>query len=198
MSEELFDVAFFGILQAGKDRETVMQNMATLFNTDAAKLAPYFTGDRKVIKGRINASSAEKYKAALENVGLVINIEPCQIEQDGVATEVSPSQHHKQAADTSGISLAPTGANVIENPIAVRPQEIGDISAITMAEIGADVIENPVEIVAQKIEDISSITMAPAGSDVLEHSQPVTAQKIGDISAITLAEAGANIITRKK
>ena len=46
MSEELFDVVFFGILQPGKDKETVMQNMAALFKTDAAKLTPYFAGGR--------------------------------------------------------------------------------------------------------------------------------------------------------
>ena len=36
MSEELFDVVFFGILQAGKDKETVIQNMAAVFKTDAS------------------------------------------------------------------------------------------------------------------------------------------------------------------
>ena len=44
MSEQLFDVVFFGILQTGKDKDTVMQNMAKIFKTDAAKLAPYFSG----------------------------------------------------------------------------------------------------------------------------------------------------------
>ena len=65
MSEQLFDVVFFGILQAGKDKEAVTQNMATLFKTDASKLAPYFTGGRKVIKGRVSANAAAKYQAAL-------------------------------------------------------------------------------------------------------------------------------------
>jgi len=77
MSDELFDVVFFGIIQTGKDKESVIQNMAKLFKTDAKKLAPYFAGGRKVIKGRVNAGAAEKYKTALENVGLVIKIEAC-------------------------------------------------------------------------------------------------------------------------
>ena len=74
MSEELFDVVFFGILQPGKDREVVMQNMAQLFKTEPAKLAPYFAGGRKVIKGGVTAGTAEKYRAALENVGLVSSL----------------------------------------------------------------------------------------------------------------------------
>lgn len=189
MSEELFDVVFFGILQAGKDKQTVMQNMAALFKTDAEKLAPYFAGGRKVIKSKINTDSAEKYKVALENVGLVINIESSQIAQDDT---------DETAENSSNLSLAPVGADVIENPVEYPAQQIDDISYISMAEVGADVIKNPVNVAAQIIEDISNITLAAPGSDVLEHPQQVVAQKIDDISTITLAESGADILPKKK
>ena len=208
MSEELFDVVFFGIIQAGKDKETVMQNMATLFKTDAAKLAPYFTGGRKVIKGKINAAAAEKYKNALENVGLTIKVEPCEAAQSEQPTESQkPDSTQKTAEakpatetsiDTGDISVAPVGADVIENPVEVPAQKIDDISSITMAEAGADVIENPVEVPAQKIEDISDISMAEVGADVLDHPQEVVAQKIDDISGITMAAAGVDIIENPK
>jgi len=203
MSDELFDVVFFGILQQGKDKETVMQNMAALFKTDAAKLAPYFAGGRKVIKGKINAAAADKYKTALENVGLSIKIEPCDAPAQGETGTKSPdsspdaSQTEKSVdsnIDTGDMSVAPVGANVIENPVEVPAQEIDDIGGITMAETGADVIEHPAEIPAQKIEDISGITMAEVGTDVLDHHEEVVAQKIDDISDISLAEAGADMI----
>ncbi len=90
MSNELFDVVFFGILQPGKDKETAMQNMAKLFKTEPAKLAPYFAGGRKVIKGKISASAAEKYRGALENVGLVIKIEECELPANSSASEAEP------------------------------------------------------------------------------------------------------------
>ena len=202
MSEELFDVVFFGILQAGKDKETVMQNMAALFKTDAAKLAPYFAGGRKVIKGKINAAAAEKYKNALENVGLSIKIEPCeapQSEQPAQKESAEAKQNATSSIDTGDISVAPVGADVLENPVEVPAQKIDDISNITMAEAGANVIENPVEVAAQKIDDISDISMAEVGADVLDHpSQVVTPQKIDDISDITMAEAGADIIKDPK
>lgn len=220
MNEQLFDVVFFGILQTGKDKEVVMQNMAALFKTDSAKLAPYFAGGRKVIKGKINQETAEKYKAALENVGLVIKLEACQhdaVSNQAAATDNSqPGQETASAAqnqavqnqatqgqadsdeggsaDTKGITMAEVGADVIENPVAVEPRAIGDISAISMAEVGADVIENPVPVEPQKIADISDITMAEAGSDVLEHPVEVVAQPIADIPDISLAEVGADII----
>jgi len=208
MSEELFDVVFFGILQAGKDKETVMQNMAALFKTDAAKLAPYFAGGRKVIKGKINAAAAEKYKAALENVGLTIKVEPCESapQSEAVADKsgTSPAAPKSKqdsgttTVDTGDMSVAPVGADVLENPVEVPAQKIEDISGITMAETGADVIENPVEVPAQKIEDISNITMAEVGSDVLDHHVEVVPQKIDDISGISLAEAGSDLIENPK
>ena len=124
MSEELFDVVFFGILQPGKDKETVMQNMAALFKTEASKLTPDFAGGRKLIKRNLNAAAAEKYKIALENVGLVINIEPVadaqtsKASQPGApaqpaaAAETRPEADTGAAIDTTGITVAPVGTDV--------------------------------------------------------------------------------------
>ncbi len=193
MSEELFDVVFFGILQPGKDKETAMQNMAALFKTDAAKLAPYFAGGRKVIKANISAAAAEKYKAALENIGLSIKLEAAAAAPDNSVNK--ESHDNKPEIDTTGLSIAAAGSDVIENPIETPAQKIDDISSITMAETGSDVIENPVEKSAQKIDDISDITMAETGSDVLVNPSPaIIPQKIDDIPGISLAESGADLI----
>ena len=207
MSEELFDVVFFGILQAGKDKETVMQNMAALFKTDASKLTPYFAGGRKIIKGKINAAAAEKYKTALENVGLVIKIEQCESTQAGQpvksqdarqTTKAKADQSHTATVDTGDMTMAPVGSNVMEHTLKVPAQKIDDISDITMAEAGANLNENPVEKPAQKFEDISDLSMAEAGSGVLEQPQDVVPQKIDDISGISMAEPGADLIENPK
>lgn len=217
MSDELFDVVFFGIIQTGKDKEAVKQNMAQLFKTDAQKLTPYFSGGRKVIKGKINAEAAGKYKAALENVGLVIAIEACsdtpadspqQTNAEASDKSKNPAQSKNSNTDTSdidtgnidtgGITVAPVGSDVIENPVAAPAQKIDDISSISMAEAGADVIENPAPKPVQKIDDISDISMAEVGSDVLDHPVEVIPQKIDDISDLSLAEAGADIIENPK
>lgn len=210
MSEVLFDIIFFGILQPGKDRDIVIQNMATLFKTDAKKLAPYFAGGRKVIKGKINAATAEKYRAALENVGLVIKVESCrQVEGDSApnqtqasspdpATTQNTAHTENTGSDTNVVSIAPVGADVLENPVKVSAQKIDDISYMTMAEPGADIVELPVEETAQTIADISGITMAEVGSDVLINPVEVPPLKIDDMSEISLAEAGADIIVNPK
>ena len=199
MSDELFDVVFFGILQAGKDKETVMQNMAALFKTEPAKLAPYFAGGRKVIKGKINAEAAAKYQTALENVGLVIKLEPCEAasQTPSSTSDNTDNDQANSAADNSGITMAAVGADVLENPVPVIPQKIDDISDLTMAEAGVDVIENPVQIPAQKIEELSDITVAELGADVLEHHEEIVAPVIEEIPGISIAEAGADLSETK-
>ena len=178
MSEPIFDITFYGIIQPGMDKEVAINNMAQLFKTTPEKVAPFFAGGRKVIKSRVDEPTANKYRTALEKAGLVIKLE-AQSSAD---------------IDTSDISAAPVGADVLENPPVVEAQAIGDISDITMAEAGADVLENPPVVEPQPIGDISDITMAEAGADVLENPPVVEPQPIGDISSITIAEAGADLL----
>lgn len=182
MSKPIFDITFYGIIQPGMDKEAVIRNMAGLFKSTPEKVRPFFSGGRKVIKSRVDELTADKYKTVLEKAGLVIKLE-AQSSAD---------------IDTANISVAPVGADVLENPPVVEPQPISDISAITMAEAGADVLENPPAVDAQPIGDISELTMAEVGADVLENPPVVEAQPIDDINGITIAEAGADLIDNPK
>ncbi|MGB5585417.1 MAG: hypothetical protein WBO93_17720 [Gammaproteobacteria bacterium] len=187
MSEPLFNITFYGIIQPEKDRETVIENMATLFKTTPEKVRPFFAGGRKIIKSSVDELTAQKYRVALENVGLVIKLETVAIEAASQNTEVAES-------DEGDFSVAPVGADVLENPPAVEPQPVADISDFTLADLGADVLDNPPVVDPQPIDDISAITLAEVGADVLENPPVVDPQPIDDISALSLAEAGADII----
>ncbi len=191
MSEPSFDIVFYGILQPGKDKESAVQNMARLFKTTPEKIRPYFAGGRKVIKSGVDEQTAEKYRAALENVGLVIKLEARE-----TATQTRPESEagSKTESNETDISVAPVGDDVLENPPRVEPQPIGDISDLTLAEVGADVLENPPEVVPQPIGDISDLTLAEVGADLLENPPEVVSQPISDISNITMAEVGADVI----
>ncbi len=199
MSEPLFNIVFYGIIQPDRDRDTALQNMATLFKTEPAKLAPYFEGGRKVIKAKVGELVAEKYRVALENIGLVIKIEEVADEPQAQKQSGAPSDSTETVQiDISGISLAEVGADIIEHPVEAAPQTIEDISDISMAEVGASVVEHPVEVTPQTIEDISDISMAEVGATVIEHPVEVTPQAIEDISDISMAEAGADIVENPK
>ena len=106
MSEPLFNIVFFGIIQSGKDKDIVMQNMAKLFKTEPSKLKPFFAGGRKVIKSNVDELVAEKYRVTLENIGLVIKIEDAA-EQTAVASPAQTPAH--PPPDSSPV--LPAGAN---------------------------------------------------------------------------------------
>ena len=169
MSESTFNITFYGIIQPGKDKEVVIQNMARLFKTTPENVSPFFAGGRKVIKSGVDELTAEKYRTALENVGLVIKLETVE---PAAQSETTNEEAGPAAGGRDDISVAPVGADVLENPPEVEPQPIGDISDITMAEVGADVLENPPEVEPQPIGDISDITMAEVGADVIENPKP--------------------------
>ena len=194
MSESLYDIVFYGILQPGKDRELVMQNMAKLFNTEPARLKSYFSGERKVIKSKVDELVAEKYRVALENVGLVIKVEQVsQLEEQQDGGETRAQLTPDAAAGADGLSVAEVGANVLENPPAVEPQPIGDISHLSAAEVGADIIENPQPVAPQPIGEISNLSMAEPGADVFEHPPAPPAPPQLDLDALSLAEPGADV-----
>jgi hypothetical protein len=182
MSEPIFDIAFYGIIQSGKDKEVVIQNMARLFKTTPEKVRPFFAGGRKVIKSGVDELTAEKYRAALENAGLVIKLETVEAPPEKQQAESSPAA--KADSGNGDMTVAPVGADVLENPPEVEAQPIGDISNITMAEVGADVLENPPEVEAQPIADISNITMAEVGADVIENPKPKEKAPLPDTSGL--------------
>ena len=183
MSEPLYDIVFYGILQPGKDRAQVEQNMAQLFKVTPDKVKPSFN---------------EVNQAQQENVGLVIKLEEvsaAQPESEAAATPAAAASPGDDI-DTGDISMAEVGADVIEHPVAVEAQPIGDISDLSMAELGADVIEHPVPVEAQVIDDISELSMAEVGADMVENPVPVEAQAIDDISDMSMAEVGADVYAK--
>ena len=183
MNEPAYNIVFFGILAPGKDKAVVMENMAKLFRTTTEKVAPYFVGGRKIIKANVDELTAEKYRAALENAGMVIKLEEAE-----PAPAQAGASSANAAVDTGSITMAEPGADVIEHPVEVEPQPIGDISDITLAETGADVLEHPVEVEPQPIDDISGITLAEAGVDLIEKPRPKENAPIPDTSDLSIAD----------
>jgi hypothetical protein len=228
MSEPLYNIIFYGSIQPGKDKKAVAMAMAAMFKIEPAKVLPYFSGDRRVIKPNLNKATTIKYKAALEKIGLVIKIENAgaNAKSDAKPAKTAPAKKAQQKPQansdnskpltqakakaraeaeavgaqisTNGISMADVGADVIENPVEIKAQPIGDISDISVADVGANVIENPVEVQAQPIGDISDISVADVGANVIENPVEVQAQPIGDINDISMADVGADIIENPK
>jgi uncharacterized membrane protein/ribosomal protein L32 len=103
---EQYKVVFSGQLQAGYDLQQVKRDFSEKFNIDLGKAEKLLSTSKDVIlKGGLDKKRAEKYKRALEKIGLVVKIEgkpsedlpsglslePVEIE-DGEVTQVFDSR----------------------------------------------------------------------------------------------------------
>ena len=109
MSDQLFEVAFYGQISEGANLEEVKARVGKIFNADDAKLAQLFSGNRIVIKKNIDQATAAKYKTALNRAGA-----ECEIgAMGGAAAAVPPAAVTAVAAeapvaDSAAGSTAPT------------------------------------------------------------------------------------------
>ena len=76
MSEEpLYDVIFIGDLALYSNKDTIIQQLATLFHSDESLIIQHFKPGYKV-KQNVSFTAAKKYMAALTQVGATCKIGP--------------------------------------------------------------------------------------------------------------------------
>ncbi|EWC43016.1 DUF805 domain-containing protein [Pseudomonas stutzeri] len=69
MQETQFKIVFNGELVSGIALQTVKDNLAALFKTDATKIERLFDGQATVIKSKLDSAEADRYLAALLRAG---------------------------------------------------------------------------------------------------------------------------------
>ena len=150
--ESLFDIYFRGELHSGFDPDTARADMARLFNSDVDSLAPFFSGEAQPVKLRVPQPTVDKFRAALEAIGLILVVVPSGSElpepepeplPDAAATPAdTPQQTAGIDVDTSALSLADAGADLLDDHPEVSAPVL-DLSALSMAETGADLLDEP-------------------------------------------------------
>ena len=72
----LYNVIFEGKVVPGKDPESVKKAMMDLLKMDSEGIERIFSGRPILLKNGVSASTAEKYKKAIEAAGAVCNVKP--------------------------------------------------------------------------------------------------------------------------
>lgn len=126
MSDATFDVLFYGVVKPGHDPEQARDALAKLFKADRARIDPLFSGNEVVIKRGIDEATAKRYQAAFAEAGLV-----CQLRD--ASASASPAE--AGAAPT----LAESGSRL--SPESPEAPPAPDTSHLSAAEVGADVLE---------------------------------------------------------
>lgn len=168
----LFEVAFAGELMPGADLDQVKANLARLFQADPQRIAALFSGRRLVIKGSLDAESAEKYRLTLERAGARVEVSPIVLARSDAAPAAAPASQapaHEAAATASPLA-APAGSQFPELKVIPRDEYMAAFREVAapdfgLAPVGVDLQDAQAQPVAPAF-DFSQLSVAPVGSDM--------------------------------
>jgi hypothetical protein len=199
MSEELYEVVFYGEIVEGAELDQVKAKVAAMFKADAAKLAQLFSGKRVVIKKNIDQATAKKYQSALQNAGA-----QCEVKSLADAAVASPTEATTAPAAAPAATPAPapaqTAAPVASRvpvdsnaPAAPKTDPLG-ISATDISDLGASILppgsdmQDGTSSAAAPEVDLSGLDLAPPGSDLGELKKDESVE-IPDISNLSIVDS---------
>ena len=175
MSDQLFEIAFFGQISAGANLDEVKARVGKMFNADEAKLAQLFSGKRIVIKKNIDQATAVKYKTALNRAGA-----ECEITSPGGAGAAPADQASAEApvaASAESVAAATSSSTDYEtayegdvepppqtDPLGITGDQIEDLP-VSIAAVGSELQDAHEELETPEI-DITGLDIAPVGSDI--------------------------------
>lgn len=189
-----FEIVFRGDIVPGQQIEAVKQRMAQMFKTDGQRINALFSGRPVVLKGKLDAATAKKYKIALEKAGAQVDICP-----DG-SVRAKPAQkprERKPRPERSRVVTSLTAENSVAEPEEIeeeKPPEYG----LNLAPVGTDLLyshersANEVEVVEV---DTSALSVAPLSGDLLQASEKAVVETLEVDVDFGIAEVGADMLT---
>lgn len=184
-----FEIAFSGDIAPGAELSQVKAALGRLFNADEALLARLFSGRRVVIKQAVDAKEANKYQAAFQRVGAVLELR--DLSAPMVSEEIPPGLPTNEASTTQQSSTQTAAAAPAMLDVAPRDEYMAAFSAVQapdfgIAPLGEDLQPARAETPAPEL-DLSALSLAPAGSDLGQQQSP-EAVTVPDTSHLKLLD----------
>lgn len=188
---QYFEIAFCGEILPGAELNQVKTAIASLFKADEALLARLFSGQRMIIKQRLDAEATAKYQTAFQRAGAVLEVQDLSapVDDSSAVSDAVTSEPAETQQEPSAQSTAPAATAMLQ--VTPRDEYMAafiDVQApdFGIAPLGDDLQPKSIEKPAPEL-DLSGITLAPAGSDMgqLPGAQAVP---VPDISHIKLAD----------
>lgn len=176
MSTTQYELVFYGELAQGVDAAQAKRNVAELFKASVEQVERMFSGQRVVIRNKLDADTAQKYVLAMQKRGAL-----CKVEIMGGASPLPVSEQIKPEV---AVRPAPP-----EKPVAVAPSATGQ--PLDRREHLAKAGRLP--IAGDKVDAIlatANISIAPVGQR-LSDEHHVEALDFSHLDAIDLAPLGA-------
>jgi hypothetical protein len=117
MSEQKYELAFYGKLIEGALLQGTKEQVALLFKTSVDQIERMFTGSRVVIRNKLDQDTAFKYIVALKKRGALCQIE--EMGQPGIAVNFDSIAAVPVAATVPGssqVNAQPISGNTCSKP----------------------------------------------------------------------------------
>lgn len=178
-----YELVFYGELVPGVEVAQAKQNVAELFKASVDQVERMFSGQRVVIRNKLDAETAQKYLLAMQKRGAV-----CKLETMGGAAPM-PAAEKPPTPDSQP-------APVAAKPVAVTP--VASTSEVNRREYLAKVGRLP--IAGEKVETILAefdVSVAPAGQR-LSDERHVEAPVFAHLDELKLTPPGTNLQDQKE
>ncbi|GAA3581805.1 hypothetical protein [Marinobacter xestospongiae] len=197
----MFQLIFKGECAPGTDLATARNNARSLFKASLDQVDKMFSGQRVVIRNKLDEAQAEKYRAVLAKHGMVAHVEPMAAAAPSpqpASQSVSP-QPAAQPASPPTSSPQPGSAQTSPPPADSAPVSK---PAEPAASGGEGVKVEPgdrLQVAGDKVDDIlasSGLTLDPVGVDLAEVDE-VEPPMFEHLDEWTIAPAGSDLAEKK-
>jgi hypothetical protein len=214
MSEQLFELVFYGGLVPGAELAATKQQLAQLFKASDAQVEKMFSGQRVVLKSKLDEATSEKYLSALLARGAKCKVEPLSQSSQGSshnmaqsspsAETATPGNQAQQVEVSSSpeLPLASSGQHQSGSLGSASPKQTdsermslaGDKadallenSTLGVDPLGVDLGVNDTEAPPPELTMQDSLSLAPVGADIGDKKSD-TAPPVPDVSHLNLQD----------
>lgn len=203
----MFQLVFKGQCQPGFAPETARANVAQVFKASQAQLERMFSGERVVIRNKLESDAAEKFKAALAKQGIVVHIEP----MPGASSTATPpgAEADQRPAPGRPVTPVPQGSPAKQQPaspvtagVVVEPGERLSVAGERVDEVLAGsrlTLGRPGEMLGQPkkqetpvFHELESWSLAQPGARLVEPEEapPVAVPDTSHLKVLPPGETG--------
>lgn len=196
----MFQLVFKGECAPGTDLNTARTNARALFKASLEQVDKMFSGQRVVIRNKLDDAQAEKYRQVLLKHGMVAHIEPMAsapsmrstpAPQPGPAA-AAPLPDAPNSAGRPAVAKSAASEGVAVEPgdrLPVAGDKVDAIlsgTGLSLDPVGVTLVEAE-DVEAPMFEHLDDWTVAPAGSDIgVERDLPPP--PVPDTSHLSLAD----------
>lgn len=205
MSSQVLELVFYGELVDGADLQDCKSKLGQLFQASPAQIEKMFSGQRVVLKSKVDETTAKKYQQALKARGAVCKLEPMNVPQAGTAPEPSSapeqtvaqvsSNEASQTAEASASEASGQQASFGARDAAAQPvssQQVTSSSASSQPPASA----TGLPIAGEKVDEVLAgidLTVDPVGVTLSEDEGVVVAPVLTEQDKLSIAPVGVDL-----